>query len=176
MPSHVLRPLHRKGFQACKSLSFFMQNPSIFTCIETCYWCLKKNKNVYWKHVQGNTQIRLRDKTSHINLAFISKTTPHTPLSWLFFIFIFHELSTQPSIQHGSPTLSFSLKFLESLWVVGKWLNWYWIVIGALLEFSLYSILHLLFFSSISSFLCEFQYLLLVPLKCSWYHMFRWYL
>jgi hypothetical protein len=36
--------------------------------------------------------------------------------------------------------------------------------------------LHLLFFSSISSFLCEFQYLLLVPLKCSWYHMFRWYL
>jgi hypothetical protein len=135
-----------------------------------------KRKNVYWKHTQGNTQIRLRDKTSHINLAFVSKTTPHTPLSWLFFIFIFHELHTQPLVQHGSPTFNLSLKFLKSLWVVDKWLNWYWIVIGALLEFSLYSILDLLFFSSVSSFLCEFQSLLLVPLKCSWYHMFRWYI
>jgi hypothetical protein len=87
--------------------------------------CSRKHKNKIEKqnfthkpciHIQNNTQ---------------------RPIIVIVFHLIFHELSTQPSIQHGSPTLSLSLKFLESLWVVDKWLNWYWIVIGALFEFSI---------------------------------------
>ncbi len=155
-----------------------MQNLSIFTCIETYYWCLQNNKskNVYWKHAQGTHTNKIEKQNfTHKPHIHIQNNTPH-PLSWLFFIFIFHELSTQPSIQHGSPTLSLSLKFLKSLWVVDNILNRYWIVIGALLEFStLFNFAPFIFFLNIL-ILMWISILASCPLKCSWYRMFRWYL
>jgi hypothetical protein len=97
------------------------------------------------------------------------------PIIELFLSFLSCRLRTQPLVWHQSPTFCLCLGSLEIHVVDDGCYNWYWIALETLLGYST-----LFKFASSVSFLdipliCGFQFLLLVALKRSWYHMFQWY-